>query len=86
VVRLFLWEGALIGVVGSVLGALWSGALVAHWARSPIDFSEAMERSARGISASALVYTHFDPGAIASTIVLGVVVAVIASIYQARVA
>lgn len=87
VLRLFLVEGALLGVLGSLLGALWGGALVAHWATTPIDFSEMFEKTARGgISMSALVYTRFDPGVIGAAIALGVVIAVVASIYPARMA
>lgn len=55
VLRLFLVEGAMIGVLGSLVGAAWGGLLVARWARHPLDFTEAFEQNVRGISASALV-------------------------------
>jgi putative ABC transport system permease protein len=87
VLQLFLLEGALIGVAGSALGALWGGGLVAYWARMPLDFSEAFEKGMRGgISASVLIYTRFSPGVVAATVALGVVIAMVASIYPARVA
>lgn len=85
VLQLFLLEGALIGLFGGVFGALWGGGLAAHWARHPLDFSQALQ--GRGsLPVSALVYTHFSPGAIAFAIALGVVISVLASIYPARVA
>jgi putative ABC transport system permease protein len=86
VVRLFMLEGALIGVIGALIGALWGGGLVAHWARHPIDFSEAMAKTGEGFSLNAFVYTRFDPAVVAATILLGIVVAIVASIYPARVA
>lgn len=86
VVRLFLLEGAWMGLIGGVFGALWGGALVAHWATSPLDFSERMQASTRGLSMQALIYTHFDARVIAATIVAGIAVAIVASIYPARIA
>ncbi len=87
VVRLFLFEGALIGLVGGVLGALAGGGLVSWWARHPIDFSQMMEKQlSSGISAPALIYTRFEPATLLVAVVLGIVVATLASIYPARVA
>jgi ABC-type lipoprotein release transport system permease subunit len=85
VLQLFLLEGALIGLLGGVFGALWGGGLAAHWARHPIDFSQAMQ-SRGSLSISALVYTRFSPEAIAFGVALGVVISILASIYPARVA
>lgn len=86
VLRLFVVEGALLGVLGSLLGAAWGGALTAYWAQSPIDFSNTFERAGNNISASALVYTRFSPQVIVATMALGVLVAMVASLYPARVA
>lgn len=86
VVGLFLLEGSIIGVLGSLIGALWGGALTFHWARSPIDFSEMYEQMNAGIAASALVYTSFEPGVVVTTVLLGVSVAALASVYPARAA
>lgn len=86
VLRLFLLEGALVGLLGSALGALLGGALVSHWARHPLDFSEAFEKQGSSLPISALVYTRFDGAMLAAAVLLGVAVAVLASIYPARVA
>jgi ABC-type lipoprotein release transport system permease subunit len=87
VLWLFVLEGALIGMGGSVLGALLGGGLVAHWGSHPLDFSEAFEKGVgKGLSASALVYTRLDLQVVAVTMALGVIISVLASLYPARVA
>lgn len=87
VLWLFVLEGIFIGVAGSLVGALIGGSLVAYWARHPIDFSELLDKGVgAGLSASALVYTRLDAGVIAATMALGVAIAVLASLYPARVA
>ena len=84
---LFVLEGIFIGMAGSAVGALIGGSLVAYWAGHPIDFSELLDKGVgAGLSASALVYTRLDFGVIAATMALGVVIAVVASLYPARVA
>lgn len=86
VVGLFLLEGSIIGVLGSLIGALWGGGLTFHWARSPIDFSDMYEQMNAGIAASSLVYTSFEPRVMIATVLLGISVAALASVYPARVA
>lgn len=86
VLRLFLVEGLLLGTVGSLLGALWGSGLTFYWSQHPIDFSQQMEKMGSAYSVSSLVYTHLSPSVVLTTIVLGMIVATIASIYPARVA
>lgn len=86
VIRLFLLEGALIGVVGGVIGALLGGGLVAHWAKNPIDLSEMIEQQGGSYSMSSLIYTQFDLTTTLAAVAMGIVVAVVASFYPARVA
>jgi putative ABC transport system permease protein len=87
VLWLFVLEGVIIGIAGSLLGALMGGGLVAYWSRNPIDFSEMFERGVGGgLSASALVYTRLDLSVVIATMALGVAVSVLASLYPARVA
>lgn len=86
VLRLFLLEGALMGVVGALVGAGIGGGLVSYWHRHPIDFSQTMERAARGMSMSSLIYTQLEPMTLAVAVALGTAVAALASLYPARVA
>ena len=87
VIRMFLTEGALMGVMGSLLGAAWGGGLVAHWAVTPIDFSNYVQNTQMsGFSFSVLLYTDFRWSTVAGSILFGTAVAVLASIYPAWVA
>lgn len=87
VVGLFMLEGAFLGLVASALGAAWGGALAAHWAKVPLDFSEALSKRTSGdLPVSTLIYTRFEPGVLAASVAFGVLVAVLASVYPARVA
>jgi putative ABC transport system permease protein len=87
VLGLFVLEGVFIGLAGSVVGATIGGGLVAWWARHPIDFSALFEKGVgAGLSASALVYTRLSFAVIAATMALGIAIAVVASLYPARVA
>lgn len=87
VLGLFLAEGSLIGLIGSLLGVLWGGALVTHWSRHPIDLGEALEKGSQGgISLSALLYARVDFGVMAASAAVGIAVAMVASLYPARVA
>jgi len=87
VLRLFLLEGGLMGLVGSLLGVLWGGGVVAWWARNPLDLSKAIEKEMNANAAiSALVYTQFQPSMLLAALAFGVTVAMLASIYPARVA
>jgi putative ABC transport system permease protein len=86
VLRLFMIEGALIGLLGSLLGAALGGGLVYHWSRHPIDFSEMFEKQGSSLPVSSWVYTRFDETMLVAAVALGVIVAALASIYPARVA
>jgi putative ABC transport system permease protein len=86
VLKLFVSEGLLIGLVGSFLGAAWGAGLTYYWSVHPIDFSKAIEQSGGSYSVSALVYTRLSPQVVLLTVGLGVLVSALASIYPARVA
>ena len=86
VLRLFMLEGALVGVVGSLLGAAWGSALTGYWARNPIDFSRSLEPTGQSASVSVLVYTYPSVSVAVVSIVVGIGVALVASIFPARVA
>jgi putative ABC transport system permease protein len=86
VLGLFLLEGGVQGVVGSVLGLAWGGGLSAWWMAHPIDFTSYADRVSGGLSFSVLVYTHLEPATLVWALVFGVGVSIVSSIYPARVA
>ncbi|HET8936851.1 MAG TPA: FtsX-like permease family protein [Polyangiales bacterium] len=86
VLELFVSEGLLIGLVGSLLGAAWGAGLTYYWSVHPIDFSKTIEQAGGSYSASSLVYTRLSFEVVLITIGLGVLVSAVASIYPARVA
>ncbi len=86
VVRMFLTEGALMGLVGGLLGAAWGGGLVAWWSVHPIDLTAAMASGQMDIQFSAFLYLPFDSTLVAGSVLFGLVVASAASIFPARVA
>lgn len=84
VVRMFLVEGVLMGTIGSLVGAAWGGGLVAHWAVTPIDFSDYMQSAQMsGLSFSVLLYTDFRWSTVLFSVAFGSLIAVLASIYPA---
>ena len=86
VISLFLWEGLFMGLVGAALGAGWGSACSIYLSRHPVDMSSAMQTTSGALSFSTLIYARFDPVIATVAVVFGVVVAVLASIYPARIA
>jgi putative ABC transport system permease protein len=91
VTALFVTEGSIVGLAGSLLGAAWGSGLAIWWSIHPIDISEALQRSGAtgsgtSMAFSALIYTAFDPWIAAVGVALGLVVAMGSSWYPARVA
>lgn len=87
VVGLFVVEGLIMGIAGSVLGALWGGGLTAWWAANPMDMGDIIEGVGGGnMAISALVYTRFSMSTILIGIVWGIVISTLATLYPARVA
>lgn len=87
VLGLFVWEGAVLGLVGGVLGAGLGGAATAWWAVNPIDLGAMMKDSpASGIPISALLYMEFSPVLCGFAVLVSMGVAAAASVYPARVA
>jgi putative ABC transport system permease protein len=87
VVGLFVSEGLVMGIAGSLLGAVWGGGLTAWWAANPIDMGDLVAGWSGGnMAISALIYTRFSWAVIAFGVCCGVVIAALATLYPARVA
>lgn len=87
VIQMFVIEGALIGLIGASLGALLGGGVVAYYANVGIDLSGFVERSGMdNIPFSTMLYLRYSHTLVFGAMVFGVVVAIVASVYPARVA
>lgn len=87
VLKLFLVEGAVIGAVGGGIGATLGAAVVGYFSRVGIDLSAPAEAGLGGsIPMSTMLYLEFSLGWVAVAFLFGLCVAVLASVYPARVA
>lgn len=91
VIRLFVTEGAIMGVAGSLLGAALGGGIVWRFATKGLDLSALVETGAESgawqeIPMSVVLYTELSATSIAGGAAFGLLVAVLASIYPAFIA
>ena len=87
VVRLFVLEGAMMGLVGALTGAAAGAGLVAWYATHGIDLTGFIERAGSGnLQISAMLYTRSSATVVVGAAAFGWLVAVAASIYPAMVA
>ena len=84
VLVLFVIEGALVGVVGGLLGVAWGGGMASYYATNGIDLSAAA--TGANLPISTMLYTVFDPGSITQSFLVGVVLAALAATWPAWVA
>jgi putative ABC transport system permease protein len=86
VVRLFVLEGALLGLVGATIGTVIGAGLVAYWTRVGIDLSPMMEGSGDSMSNFPISTTLYMSTDVTQTVVgflFGLGIAVFASVYPA---
>lgn len=91
VLAVFLTEGMVMGMVGSLLGAALGGGLVWKYARDGMDLSALMAGKASSgsmntVPFSTMLYMQFSGAVIGWAVLFGLLVAVVASIYPARIA
>lgn len=87
VVRLFVLEGAMMGLVGSLLGAAIGAGLIAYYATHGIDLSGIIEQTgSANLQISAMLYTRFSARVVLAAMAFGWAIAIGASVYPAVVA
>lgn len=91
VLGLFMAEGLVMGVVGSLLGAVLGGGIVWKYSLSGIDLTPMIQGATQGgtynnIPFSSMLYLVFSESTITQAILFGIAVAVVASVYPARIA
>ncbi len=80
---LFLLEGALMGTVSGVVGAMLGALVVLHYEREGIDFGARLAEQAGSAAVSTLLFTKLDPAALVASLIFGVGVSVLASLWPA---
>jgi ABC-type lipoprotein release transport system permease subunit len=80
---LFLFEGAIMGLVAGLVGATLGSAVVLYFSKNGIDLSD-MARSAGQVSFSTMLYMRFDWNPVFWALGFGVGVSLLASIYPAQ--
>jgi putative ABC transport system permease protein len=87
VLALFLAEGSLLGTVAGSIGAVMGGAMAWYLSHNPVDMN-ALKGEAMGtdIQYSAYIYGAFNLQLILVPLLVAVLVALVASIYPARLA
>ena len=86
ILYLFLMEGAIIGILGSSIGAVLGGILTKIFSVVGIDYSAAIEGMSTDIMIEPVFHTVFSPGNIIFCFILGVIVVIVACIIPARMA
>lgn len=86
VMRLFLLEGSIMGIGGALLGAGMGAAMASWFAVHPIDLSQVAGSAMSNIPFSSYLYAQFEPTLLITPIVVSAGVALLASLYPARLA
>lgn len=82
--KLFLWEGSILAVFGSILGAVLGGLANYYFSIYGIDFTEAMKGIGKDFLMSPIFYTKFSISDLVYGFIIGVAVTVIAAYLPAR--
>jgi len=86
ILYLFTIEGAIIGILGSAVGAVLGGILTKIFSIVGIDYSAAMEGMSADLMLEPIYHTVFSLGNIIFCFILGVLVVTIACMIPARMA
>jgi len=86
ILYLFLMEGAIIGILGSSIGAVLGGILTKIFSVVGIDYSAAMEGMTGELMVEPIFHTVFSLENLVFCFILGVIVVTIACIIPARMA
>jgi putative ABC transport system permease protein len=84
ILRLFMLEGGIMGVMGSLIGAVLGSVINGYLAVTGIDFTEALSGMSSEIMIDAIVYPVSSPANTIFAFILGVIIVSIACIIPAR--
>lgn len=81
--RLFLLEGSMIGLVGSIAGAVLAAVIVYYFQVNGIPLGGAVSKTLGDVPIAGKLYTYLDFGQTIFYLLLGIAIAVISTIYPA---
>jgi len=84
ILKLFIFEGAVMGIVGSLVGAISGSAINSYFAVNGIDFSAALSGIDADIMISSIIYTNSSIYNSIFAFVIGTAVVTISCIIPAR--
>jgi putative ABC transport system permease protein len=84
ILRLFIMEGAFIGIVGSFLGALGGGALTKYLSIVGIDYTEAVQGITEELFMNPMIYPVYNFENVVFGFVLGAIITTLTCIITAR--
>ena len=84
ILKLFIMEGTIMGVLGSFIGAIFGGIITKILANVGIDYTEAMEGVGEEILMKPVIYPSFSLENMIFGFVLGIIITGVACIIPAR--
>ncbi|MGM0409376.1 MAG: ABC transporter permease [Bacillota bacterium] len=84
ILKLFLYEGSIMGIIGSFIGAVTGGVITSILANIGLDFTKALEGMSGDIMISTIIYPENSISNMVFAFILGVAIVAIASIIPAR--
>ncbi|NLM95321.1 MAG: ABC transporter permease, partial [Firmicutes bacterium] len=84
IMQLFLIEGGIMGLLGSLIGALAGSLVTGYFAEVGLDFTQAMAGVDADIAFSAIIYPASSVGNTVFAFVLGVLIVTLACLIPAR--
>ncbi len=84
IMQLFLIEGGIMGIVGSLIGAVAGSLITGYFAEAGLDFTEALEGVSADIVFSSIIYPASSVGNTVFAFALGVLIVTLACLFPAR--
>lgn len=84
IILLFTAEGGLMGALGSLLGVVIGGGLMAVTSRTGLDFGDVMDAMGGETLIDSVVYPVFSLDSLAVAFIIGLVVSTLSCIIPAR--
>src|SRR6056297_116452 len=84
ILKLFIFEGTVMGIIGSFIGAILGGIITKVLSTIGLDFTQAFEGMGEEIIMSTIIYPEHSISNLVFAFFLGVIIVSLASIIPAR--